>query len=182
MLNNVKAKSKEPLVLIEKRAELGPRQSLMVRLGSVLLALFAAGLFMLAIGYNPFELYGTIASGAFRSAMAFQATIKIMIPLLISALGVTLAFKMKFWNIGGEGQIIMGAVDTFHDNQRTDCAGDFLCGIAMAVITVVRKIPGNLKTAQDFKEKAFVIDISTRHRHACRGLFIRGEEEVIHME
>ena len=41
--------------------------------------------------------------------MAFQGTIKLMIPLLISYLGVTLAFKMKFWNIGAEGQIIFGA-------------------------------------------------------------------------
>ncbi|MFQ7549108.1 MAG: ABC transporter permease subunit [Blautia marasmi] len=42
--------------------------------------------------------------------MAFQATIKVMVPLLIPALGLTLAFKMRFWNIGAEGQIIMGAV------------------------------------------------------------------------
>lgn len=105
-----KLKSKEPFVLVEKRAELGPRQSMLLRLGSVVLALIAGGLFMLATGHNPFELYGTIVSGAFRSEMAFQATIKIMIPLLISSLGVTLAFKMRFWNIGGEGQIIMGAV------------------------------------------------------------------------
>lgn len=42
--------------------------------------------------------------------MAIQATVKFMIPLLMSSLGVTLAFKMKFWNIGAEGQIIMGAV------------------------------------------------------------------------
>ena len=44
-----------------------------------------------------------------------------MIPSLISALGVTLAFKMRFWNIGAEGQIIMGAVfatyfGVFHGN------------------------------------------------------------------
>ncbi len=103
-------KSKDAFVLIEKRAELGAKQSALVRLGSVFLALFAGGLFMLIIGYNPFELYGTIISGAFRSGMSFQATVKIMIPLLIAALGVTLSFKMKFWNIGGEGQIIMGAV------------------------------------------------------------------------
>lgn len=73
------------------------------------------------IGYNPFELYGTIISGAFRSEMAIQATIKFMIPLLISSLGITLAFKMQFWNIGAEGQIIMGAIFSsyfalFHSN------------------------------------------------------------------
>ena len=42
--------------------------------------------------------------------MAIQATVKIMIPLLITSLGVALAFKMQFWNIGAEGQIIMGAI------------------------------------------------------------------------
>ncbi len=38
--------------------------------------LLAGGLFILALGQNPFEIYGTIVSGAFRSAMAIQATIK----------------------------------------------------------------------------------------------------------
>lgn len=81
-----------------------------LRLLSVLLAIVAGGLFILFIGYNPFSVYGTIVSGAFRSTMAFQATIKLMVPLLIPALGITLAFKMRFWNIGAEGQIIMGAI------------------------------------------------------------------------
>lgn len=45
-----------------------------------------------------------------KPAHTFKETIKIMIPLLISSLGITLAFKMKFWNIGAEGQIIMGGV------------------------------------------------------------------------
>ena len=62
-------------------------------------SIVAGGLFILFIGYNPFSVYGTIVSGAFRSTMAFQATIKLMVPLLIPALGITLAFKMRFWNI-----------------------------------------------------------------------------------
>ena len=94
--------TKEPLLHIVKRAELGRRQVIMLRIVAVLLSILVGGLFILAIGQNPFVIYGTILSGAFRSAMAIQATVKIMIPLLISALGVTLAFKMKFWNIGAE--------------------------------------------------------------------------------
>lgn len=112
---------KEPLVRISKRTELSNNKIFMLRIFSVLLAIIAGGFFILLIGHNPFAVYGTIVSGAFRSAMAFQGTVKIMIPLLISALGVTLAFKMQFWNIGGEGQIIMGAVFAsyfalFHSN------------------------------------------------------------------
>lgn len=108
-------------VRIAKRAELGTKKAVLIRLASVLAALIAGGIFILIIGYNPFPVYGTIVKGAFSTAMAFQATVKIMIPLLISALGVTLAFKMKFWNIGAEGQIIVGAIFAsyfalFHDD------------------------------------------------------------------
>lgn len=105
-----KVVTKEPPVRIAKRNELSTRNAMLLRFGSVFIALIVGGLFLLAIGCNPIDGYATIVSGALKSEMAIQATIKIMIPLLISSLGVTLAFKMKFWNIGAEGQIIMGAV------------------------------------------------------------------------
>ena len=44
--------------------------------------------------------------------LAIQATIKYTIPLCICALGVTLAFKMRFWNIGAEGQTLAGCLAT----------------------------------------------------------------------
>lgn len=99
----------EPLIRIVKRAELSGRAAMMLRVGALIIALIFGGLFILALGYNPFTIYGTIISGSFRSAMAVQATVKIMIPMVIASLGVTIAFKMRFWNIGAEGQIIMGA-------------------------------------------------------------------------
>lgn len=100
----------KPLIRTIKRAERSKFEIMRLRLYAFILALAAGGLFILLLGFSPFELYGTIVSGAFRSKMAIQATVKIMIPLLMSSLGVTLAFKMRFWNIGAEGQIIMGAV------------------------------------------------------------------------
>ena len=101
---------REPLLRVVSRPEKSPRQILLLRLESVLLSLAAGGVFILIIGYNPFAIYGTILQGAFRSKMAVQATVKYAIPLVIASLGVTLAFKMRFWNIGAEGQITMGAV------------------------------------------------------------------------
>ena len=95
-------RKKEPLIRVEKRKERPAKQVRLLRLASVLLAIVAGGLFILCIGYNPFSVYATIVSGAFRSSMAFQATIKLMVPLLIPALGLTLAFKMRFWNIGAD--------------------------------------------------------------------------------
>lgn len=97
-------------IRISKRAEVGTKKAVLFRAISVAAAIIAGGLFILCIGYNPFSVYGTIIKGAFSTSMAFQATVKVMIPLLISSLGVTLAFKMKFWNIGAEGQIIAGAI------------------------------------------------------------------------
>ena len=99
-----------PLIRVVKKAELGRTETVILRLEAIALAIVAGGLFILCIGQNPFVIYKTLIEGAFRSAMALQATVKIMIPLLISSLGVTLAFKMKFWNIGAEGQIIAGAI------------------------------------------------------------------------
>jgi len=120
-MNSIKHKSRQPLMRTVKRAERSKMDTLKLRIIAFALALVAGGLFILLIGYNPIQLYGTIISGAFRSQMAIQATIKFMIPLLISSLGITLAFKMRFWNIGAEGQIIMGAIFAsyfalFHSN------------------------------------------------------------------
>lgn len=110
MNNTTTRKGKEGLIHIAKRTELNTRQRWLLRAGALLLALLAGGLFILVLGHNPLSVYGTIISGAFRSKMAIQGTVNVIIPLLISALGVTLAFKMRFWNIGAEGQIIMGAI------------------------------------------------------------------------
>lgn len=97
-------------IRISKRAEVGTKKAIILRAVSIIAAIIAGGLFIFCIGYDPFSVYGTIIKGAFSTQMAFQATVKVMIPLLISSLGVTLAFKMKFWNIGAEGQIIAGAI------------------------------------------------------------------------
>lgn len=101
---------KEPFVRIVKKTELSGGQLVLLSAGSLLVAIIAGGLFILALGKNPFAVYQSIVVGALRSKMAIQGTVKIAIPLLISALGISLAFKMKFWNIGAEGQIIMGAI------------------------------------------------------------------------
>ncbi len=100
----------EPLIRIAKKAELSLGKTIALSLIAMLAAIIAGGIFILAIGQNPFEIYATIVKGAFRSELAAKGTIKLAIPLLIAALGITPAFQMKFWNIGAEGQIIMGGI------------------------------------------------------------------------
>ncbi|WP_315121451.1 ABC transporter permease [uncultured Clostridium sp.] len=94
---------------IVKKGEVTNKEAFMVRAISIILAFLAIGLFIAFLGFNPLSVYGTMIKGAFGSSYSFRQTIVKAIPLLISALGISVAFKMKFWNIGGEGQIIMGA-------------------------------------------------------------------------
>jgi simple sugar transport system permease protein len=61
------------------------------------------------LGYNPLLVFREIVVGAVGTEMRIQQTVVKAVPLLITSLGILVAFKMKFWNIGGEGQIIMGA-------------------------------------------------------------------------
>lgn len=93
-----------------KRAQLPKNKVIVLRMIALAMALVAGAIFILMIGNNPISVYSTMVEGAFRSKLAIYGTVKIMVPLLVTSLGVTLAFKMRFWNIGGEGQIIMGAV------------------------------------------------------------------------
>lgn len=108
-------KSGEPLVRIARRNELSTGKVWLLRLAAFLLAIAAGGLFMWMMGKNPLTAYGYILKGAFIGSKrnplsSIQATIIFTIPLTIVSLGLSLAYKMKFWNIGGEGQIIIGAV------------------------------------------------------------------------
>ncbi len=101
---------KEPLFHVVKKSEISFPKNLLLTMLALLLALTAGGIFILAIGQNPIKIYQSIFQGAWRSKLAVRGTIKIAIPLLIASLGITPAFQMKFWNIGAEGQIIMGGI------------------------------------------------------------------------
>jgi general nucleoside transport system permease protein len=110
MSNSMEKKKKEPLLRVVKKSELSTGKTIALTVLALILAIIAGGLFILAIGQNPFKVYGAIVQGAWRSKLAIKGTIKIAIPLLITSLGITPAFQMKFWNIGAEGQIIMGGI------------------------------------------------------------------------
>ena len=97
-------------VHVVQRGETSRLFSWTSRLLAVLGALVTGGLFLLLLGFNPFMVYGSMLSGALGSASMQKETIKLMIPLCLATLGVALAFKMRFWNIGAEGQICAGAI------------------------------------------------------------------------
>ena len=96
-------------VQIVKKAAVSRRRQTAYRVFAVLAALAATGLVMALAGYNPFVVYYKMIEGSTMTAYRFQETIHKAIPLITLSLGVAVAFKMKFWNIGGEGQFYLGA-------------------------------------------------------------------------
>lgn len=107
------SRKKEPLIRIVKRADIGIKKSIIIRAVFILLALATSALFAaIAAGISPFEMYRLMFKGAFGNNIAFGTTIGDTIKLLCIALGLAVAFKMRFWNIGGEGQVLIGALAT----------------------------------------------------------------------
>jgi ABC-type uncharacterized transport system permease subunit len=100
----------QPMVRLVKRTGISRGRAVVYRILAVALALVTGGIFLWALGQNPLTVYATMIQGAAGTKIALRETIKIAIPLCITALGITLAFKMHFWNIGAEGQICLGAI------------------------------------------------------------------------
>ena len=99
-----------PFLRIAKRAEISRRKAWAIRIAAILLSLITGGLLIIALGHNPFSVYRDMVTGSFSTRTALIATAKIAVPLLGAAISIPPAFKMKFWNIGTEGQILAGAI------------------------------------------------------------------------
>ena len=104
---------KQSLFHISKRDALPWYQRVLIRGGAILLALIVCALVtMLLTGENPISIYGTIFYGAFGTARKSWVTFQNLAVLLGISLAVTPAFKMRFWNIGTEGQVLIGCLAT----------------------------------------------------------------------
>ena len=101
---------KTPLIRLAKRDAMPAWQVWCIRGSSFIAAILLGALIFLVLGNNPISAYGTILSGSLGKSTAIRQTVKIDIPLLGTALAIAPCFKMRFWNIGAEGQITAGAV------------------------------------------------------------------------
>lgn len=106
MRNNVQ----DPLFRVSKRMSMPLGKRIAILAGSVVSALVIGMIFIAAIGYNPFSYIGMILTASFKSPINLKLLFYTFTPLLITSLGIALAFKMRFWNIGGEGQFLFGAL------------------------------------------------------------------------
>ncbi|MBQ7113961.1 MAG: ABC transporter permease [Clostridia bacterium] len=143
-----RAEHQEPFVRMTKRASITPGKAWVIRGIALLGAIVTGALLLLILGHNPFGIYGEMVRGAFGGTMYIKETVRTAVPLLISAIGIAFAFKMKFWNIGAEGQILIGgiaasAVAIHYDAQFAAWAaesGSFLPRILMLVLMFLAAI------------------------------------------
>jgi general nucleoside transport system permease protein len=94
----------------KKRESVSRRAALLVPLISFFVSLLFGAVLLVLSGANPFVTYGAMFRGAFGSGHGLSEVLVKSIPLMLTGLGVALAFRMRFWNIGAEGQLTVGAV------------------------------------------------------------------------
>lgn len=94
---------------VERRLEVKAWMDLLSIIVAILVALFLGGLLLAYGGLNPMIAYRQMFTIAFMESYSISDTLVKATPLLLTSLGVTVAFRMKLWNIGAEGQLLIGA-------------------------------------------------------------------------
>ena len=97
-------------IRFEKRLEQPPGwYPALISLIAIVFALIIGGVVIAFSGGNPFRSYAHIARASFGSIGVISDTIVKATPILLTGLACSIAFRMRLWNIGAEGQFIMGA-------------------------------------------------------------------------
>lgn len=95
---------------VERRSVASGRVVFFVSLLAIFAALIVAGIFFQIYGVSPIRAYQLILRGSLGSRFGLTETVRRAIPLLLCGVGLTVAFRALFWNIGAEGQLLLGAV------------------------------------------------------------------------
>lgn len=110
-MNNENSLVKKPFIHISRRSDVSKKTTIIVKVVTILSALLMCGLVSTIVAPGSFlDFYIYIYEGTLFSFNTLLATIWNAGLLLLIAAAITPAFKMKFWNIGAEGQVLMGAL------------------------------------------------------------------------
>ena len=129
---------KTPLIRLAKRDNMPKQKVWMIRATAFVVAILLGMLVFVISGANPLTAYATIIKGSLGKKSGLRQVAKVAVPLLGTALALTPCFKMKYWNIGAEGQITMGAMAaSYFALYWYDKIPSALLLIVMAVASVV---------------------------------------------
>lgn len=135
-------KVKEPRFHIVKRDALPWYQSVGIRAAAILLALIVCAVITtITTGTNPIQVYQSIFIGAFGTARKTWITLQNTAILLLIALALTPAFKMRFWNIGGEGQVLIGGLAAA---ACMICLGDKIANWLLILLMVIASLAAGM--------------------------------------
>ncbi|MGN0531698.1 MAG: ABC transporter permease [Eubacterium sp.] len=131
-------KAHEPLIHIVKRTALPQYRQWLIRVGAVVLALVVTGIItMMLTGENPISVYSTMIDGAFGSSRRVWKLLQSLSMLLCVSLALTPAFKMRFWNCGGEGQVLIGGLATV---ACMICLGGKIPNVLLIIVMIIASI------------------------------------------
>ena len=95
---------------LEKRQHSSPLALVLAPIGAVAFTLLVSALLVLWAGAPVGQTYALLLQGAYGSVFALSETLTRAIPLMLTGLAATVAFKAKLFNIGAEGQLYVGAL------------------------------------------------------------------------
>lgn len=108
-----KAPAREPFIRIAKKDNTSILRSILIRVFAVAVALIVCAALIVAVtGLDPVEVYKAMFSGALGTPRRIWITLRDSAILLCASIAITPAFRMRFWNIGAEGQILVGGAAT----------------------------------------------------------------------
>ncbi len=100
---------------------------LMKNVAPLLLAFSCSAIILLCLNTNPFEYYGYIFKRCLTNSLGFEAVLLKMTPILCISAGIMIAFTAGIWNLGGDGQFLLGAIfSAFFATQLTAFMPPFL--------------------------------------------------------
>ena len=112
-MEKIQKKAHNQLFHIVKREPLPWYKALLVRAIAIISALLVSAVVITALAeINPFAVYKSMFEGAFGSSLRIWSLLQDIAILLCVSLAVTPAFKMRFWNCGAEGQVLVGGLAT----------------------------------------------------------------------
>ena len=157
--------TKEPLIRIAKRTDISTGLSYGIRIASVLIALIACSLTVILITSGKisfFDVYGEMIAGAFGTVRRIKITVRDTCALLCLAVALAPAFKMRFWNIGAEGQALVGALASCVVVKLMPDANGALLILLMFIASIAAGalwgiIPGFFKAAIKANETLFTL-------------------------
>ena len=155
---------KEPLFQIEKRSNLPTWKAWTIRGGALLIGLVVSCILSaLFLGGNPFAFFSAVFSGAFGTSTRMNTLLKETSLLLCVSLAIVPAFKMRFWNLGANGQILVGCIATtacmVYLNGKIPPVLLYVCMVVSAVLAgaIWAVIPAIFKAIWKTNESLFTL-------------------------